>query len=129
MFSDGSEDDDAVITKRRKAASPTKNGAGSDEDLSDAAPADGDDLFGSDSDAEMEDAPKPKTRTLDDGDLDSGDDDERTERRGYTRGDDEDDERGGEDMVHKEKTLPLHQLPGADGDPVSSHHPSHLVRY
>lgn len=76
---EGDEDDDIRGTARRRGAAGAVNGD-DDEDL----PEDplGADLFGDDEDEETAEHEKPARRQLDDEELDSGDDVDRTDRVG-----------------------------------------------
>ncbi|KAI9801996.1 MAG: hypothetical protein M1825_003052 [Sarcosagium campestre] len=102
----------------------TANNVDSDLEKEDSL-AEGDDLFGSESDDDIS-KPKPRSRQLDDEDLDSGDDEER-----YDRADDNDDNAEAEEpsrqSVVMEVNLGRHAIPdGTDGELYVLKFPSFL---
>ena len=109
---DGDSEEEAV--QRRRRASPARS-AGDDDGIQ------GDDLFGEDSDDDMKEADTPKRvrRTLDDEDLDSGDDLDASPSRRRTAGGMYDDEIEEERVeTSYEVDIGLHRLPQSTDDEV-----------
>ncbi|KAF3931904.1 hypothetical protein ABW20_dc0100309 [Dactylellina cionopaga] len=113
MF-DEDDEDEAPKPRARRQASPKATDDDLKDDVSDLG--DDDDLFG---DHDMEDAePSRKVRTLDDPELDSGDDLHANERRrhAYTAEDDLSEEE--RDETSYEVDIGLHRLPQSSDDEV-----------
>ncbi|KAJ6257275.1 hypothetical protein Dda_8164 [Drechslerella dactyloides] len=114
MFDDD-DDDDAPKQRSRRQASPKDSDDGLQDDDDDDL---GDDLFGDGSEPEAGGA-KPKVRTLDDEELDSGDELDADPRRRVRDGlDDEMMSEDGRDETSYEVDIGLHKLPQPSDDQV-----------
>ncbi|KAK6530837.1 hypothetical protein TWF281_007674 [Arthrobotrys megalospora] len=118
MF-DGDEEDEPVPKSRSRRQASPKESDEDDDDLKDDGSELGADLFGDGSDMDMDDAgPSKKERTLDDSEIDSGDDSGNESRR-RPRGDQFEnfieEER---DETSYEVDIGLHKLPQSTDDEI-----------